>query len=329
MARSKSILIAAGAIGTAAAIGFVMQAAPERVAEPLAPATPISEQVLSQGELDQKAPERVELSEITLTSSSTPAQPKVRAAAPKLDTTATAQSDALPEAARVDDTCPVLMKAEPTVAAMVNLTFSSKCDPYTRVSLEHEGMIFTELTNSMGVIEITVPALSEYARFIARLPVGDAAVATVRVDSVAFYDRSVVQSEGRSGISLHALEFGTDYDSDSHVWAENPRDPAVAARGEGGFLMILGDETLPEARIAQVYTFPTGTSQTSGDVRLSVEVAVITENCERLVKADAYQVSGGMPANWQDVSMSMPSCDAVGDYLLLKTPLNDLKIASR
>lgn len=225
--------------------------------------------------------------------------------------------------------CEATLGAEATIAALVTLSFRAPCAPYTRVTFGHGGMEFAELTDSDGRIDIAVPALAEDARFTAILPDGEGAEAVTKVDSLMFYDRAVLQTTGPSGLTLHALECGAGYDEPGHVWSGAPRDPAIAARGEGGFLLMLGDPALEDSPLAQVYTFPSATSRTGGEVALSLEAEVLRGNCGREVTATVTQVRAGETAGRQALTIPMPGCDAVGDFLLLKTPLNDLKIASR
>lgn len=365
---ARKVLIAAGAVGTAAAVGFLMQAG--RPADPpqlsLA-ATPVESRALAAVTLTAPPkPERIEISDITLTSSlpedpQMPARPLAAPTAPP-ELQSMPRADDLPDAPPVasitqvpaeetepaeDDLsdaprapqpvavgtetpdCAVSLSANASIAALVTLSFQAGCAPYTRVTFEHEGMQFAELTDSDGRIDIAVPALSEDARFTAILPDGEGAEAVAKVGSLMFYDRAVLQTAGRSGLTLHALEFGAGYDEAGHVWSGAPRDPAIAARGEGGFLLMLGDPALEDSPLAQVYSFPSATSRTGGDVAMSLEAEVLRANCGREVTATITQLRAGARVARQELSIPMPECDAVGDFLLLKTPLNDLKIASR
>ena len=178
-------------------------------------------------------------------------------------------------------------------------------------------------------VEAEIPALSENALFLAMMDDGNGAGVEMAVDTLAFYDRSVVQWHGESGLAIHALEYGATYDSAGHVWSGAPRDPGVAARGEGGFVTRLGDTGVDGADMADVYTFPTGTAKSQGDVAVSVEVAVTDLNCGREVAADVIEVSEGIASEMARLDVTVPDCDAVGDYLLLKNLVSDLKIAAR
>ena len=256
----------------------------------------------------------------------------------------TTQSDALRVAARVGvdrlpdnalrqpkrvDECAADLTGELRASAMVALTLTAPCLPHSRVTLHHTGMMFTILTDDRGVAKIDVPALSEKSVFLAMTEDGNGAALEIDVDTVELYDRTVVQSRGISGIGLHALEYGADYDSDGHVWSGAPRASDVASAGEGGFILRLGDPTLANANIAEVYTFPSVTARSGGDVRINVEIDVTDTNCGRVIEGETIQVSRGAQPKVSELNVTMPECEAVGDILLLKNLVNDLKIASK
>ena len=225
--------------------------------------------------------------------------------------------------------CAVTLTAEPAAAAMVTLTLDAPCYADDRVAFHHEGMVFTELTDASGALTLSVPALAEFAIFVAVFQDGEGASADTEVSSLAFYDRSVVQWQGDTGLELHALEYGASYAEPGHVWAEAPQEAAVAARGEGGFLTLLGNPDLPQARMAQVYSFPLGIARKAGTIDLSVEAQVTEANCGKDIAAQVIHVSEGAFGSFHDLNVTMPACDAAGDYLLLKNLLDDLKIAAK
>ena len=81
--------------------------------------------------------------------------------------------------------------------------------------------------------------------------------------------------------------------------------------------------------MAEVYTFPTGVAQQSGNVELTVEAEVTQANCGRDITAQSLEVTGSAPLRVRDLELAMPVCDAVGDFLVLKNMVNDLKIAQK
>ncbi len=223
--------------------------------------------------------------------------------------------------------CDLDMSAEPAPAAMVRLDLSAPCMVRQRFTLHHNGMMFSAVTDEAGQSRVIVPALSEQAIFIASFANGDGAMANTQVSGLDAYDRVVVQWIGQSGLELHAREFGAGYGESGHVWSGAPRSTSAATKAEGGFLVRLGARDLELARKADVYTFPSGTVSRAGDVALSIEAEVTKDNCGRDVEAQSIQLpAGGRPVA-QDLTLAIPDCAAVGDFLVLKNMLDDLKIA--
>ncbi|WP_246162229.1 hypothetical protein [Roseovarius faecimaris] len=251
-----------------------------------------------------------------------PAEPVVNAALEDIPLAEMPEEEAAPSF-----NCEHMLSAMAQAAAMVQLTLEAPCMVNERFTLHHNGMMFSMTTDMEGTAEFAVPALSENAVFIVAFANGEGAVANASVTSLEYYDRAVVQWKGQSGMQVHALEYGADYGEAGHVWADAARDESSAALGEGGFLTRLGDPELDQALIAEVYTFPSGVAKQGGDVTLSVEAEITAANCGRDVEAQSLQKSADGSLKVQDLVLAMPECDSVGDFLVLKNLLNDLKIA--
>jgi len=223
--------------------------------------------------------------------------------------------------------CDIKMTATPQLAAMAALVLSAPCLPNERVTLHHNGMMFSDVTDADGALALSVPALGQTAVFIASFANGEGAVANTHISALAFYDRRVVQSDSQSAVSLHALEYGAEYGGAGHVWSQSAGTMEAATRGDGGFLVTLGSSDLENPLVAQVYSFPAGTANRDGDIELSVEIEVTAQNCGRDIEAQSLQVDKGAVPKVQNLDMSLPDCDAIGDFLVLKNLVNDLKVA--
>ncbi|WP_299349003.1 translocase [uncultured Shimia sp.] len=224
--------------------------------------------------------------------------------------------------------CEATLTAEPVAGAMVDLTLSAPCMSGERVTIHHGGLKFTELLGDDGGLTLTVPALAEQAMFVVAFTNGDGAVARTEVSSLPFYDRVAVQWSGDTGLQIHAREFGAAYGTEGHVWQDAPRDVTAVAGGYGGFLTQLGNSDLAEPTLAEVYTFPTGTAQSVGQIALSLEAEVDLGNCDRDVAATSFELKGEGELQVRDLVLSMPTCDATGEFLVLKNLFEDLTIAS-
>ena len=224
--------------------------------------------------------------------------------------------------------CETALRAEPGAGGMVTLRLDAPCQPYARVVVYHDALRFAARSDSSGAFSVDMPALRSEAAFLVSLPDGSTASAVAEVPEAAEYDRVALQWQGRAAMRIHAYEFGAEFGQPGHVWAEAPGAPRTGAEGKGGFLVRLGDAGLAQPMMTEIYSFPRGTSRRDGAVRLSVEAEVTTETCAHEIEAETLQpgLGGGMtPAA---LTLYMPGCEAVGEYLVLKNLLQDMKIAS-
>lgn len=343
----KRILIAGGALITSLAVGVVMlqlRGAPQRLARAPVVATDAvvrAENVVvagvpASGALSTAPAPPAPIGEnqtptlaLRLPQVTPPAEIPRRAPRPTIPRPAAFTAPGGP-AVRMQDPAPAAgctpeMRAEGRAAAMVRLTISAPCYPETSFTLHHSGMMVTDRTDVAGGAILEVPALAERAVFLVDFGSAAGAVSTARVTSLDLYDRKVVQWRGRSGLHMHAMEYGADYGSEGHVWAGAGRDPAAAAKGEGGFLVTLG---VPEARQAEIYTFPAATAKRGGSVEIRIEAEVTSRTCGRDVEAQGIEIRGGGQPVVREVVLAMPACGEAGEasYLLLKNLFDDLKI---
>lgn len=223
--------------------------------------------------------------------------------------------------------CETKMTAAPAPAAMVDLTITASCRTGKRVVISHDRLHFTSQIPHDGKLHVQVPAMTDPAVFVAELPGGKILTATTSVPDQDNFERVAVQWTGASGIQLHAYEFGAGFDDPGHVWAEAARSPAIGASGRGGFLTRLGSPDLPGAQRAEVYSFPRGQSRDSGVVRMNVEIAITGANCGREISAETLQPGVDGRLQSVELNLTVPGCNAEGEYLVLKNVMQDLKIA--
>jgi hypothetical protein len=328
----KEILTAVGTLGIAVGIGFIMQSSEaaekrygggDNTIDRTAPAETTLEGVDTSNAL-------LDVQEITLTS----AEFETNADVPGADspvTTVSAPQSVLPEPdfpePAVNPACDITVQARPVAAAMVNLSMNASCLPGERVTVHHNGMIFTQTTSDTGTMDITVPALSEDAVFIVAFSNGDGAVAQTKVEELVDFDRAVLQWKGQTGFQIHAREFGADYGTVGHIWADAPGDVAGAVIGNGGLIVELGDRNVPDALFAEVYSFPKAATSKSGDIALSVETEVNALNCGQEIEAQSLEIGTDGRIKTQNLTLSVPECDAMGNFLVLNNLLQDLKVA--
>ncbi len=257
------------------------------------------------------------------------------------------QPEALPEepvqVAALDDTPvnPALPREEPAPAfecetkvvaltsagAMVELLIDTDCHRNSGFTVHHNGMMVSGMTDDDGLAAVMLPALTENAVYMVTFPGDDTVVANAEVTSVVDYDRAIVQWSAYDGLQVHALEYGATYQEPGHVWSGAMGEMASAAKGEGGFMMRIGTPTPLSNHMVEVYTFPTGMALREGTVDLSLEAVVTEANCGRDLEAQVIQKSGDTPMTVRELTLAMPDCDAIGDFLVLNNMFDDLNIA--
>ncbi|WP_172297948.1 hypothetical protein [Pseudoruegeria sp. HB172150] len=226
-------------------------------------------------------------------------------------------------------TCGVELATAEKSAGMVELTVTAPCRSGKTFTVSHSGLRFSDQTDRFGRYKSDVPALTRDATFRVEFDDGASAEMTLDVEGARLAERVALQYAGETGLQIHALEFGAGYGDAGHVWAGNPGDAEGAFRSGGGFLTVLGNTDLPDAQVAEFYTLPANTSGRDGVVRLTVEARVTQANCGHEVSGQTIQRQADGEMRPVSLTLSMPDCGAVGEFLVLKNLLRDLKIASK
>lgn len=81
--------------------------------------------------------------------------------------------------------------------------------------------------------------------------------------------------------------------------------------------------------MAEVYTFPTRMTDVAGTVALTVEAEILASNCDSSVEAQTLEIRNGGTLTSKELTIDVPGCDTVGDFLLLKNIVEDLTIAAK
>lgn len=223
--------------------------------------------------------------------------------------------------------CDIQLNAEPNPGAMIGLTLAAPCQPNSSLMVRHSGLVFSGTTDSRGQYQVTFPAMHRVANVSVEFPSGQIATADTQVDSLVGYVRSALLWSGPNDLHIHALEFGADYGENGHVWAEEARNPEYGVLAKGGFLTRLGEKAGLNPQFAEVYSFPADRVLKAGAIRLFVEAEVTEQGCGRDISGHSIEMDKHGNSSEVALKLAMPGCDAVGDYLVLKTLFQDLKIA--
>ncbi|MCF8517841.1 MAG: hypothetical protein K9G81_04500 [Rhodobacteraceae bacterium] len=201
--------------------------------------------------------------------------------------------------------------------AMIGLTLLAPCSSDQRVVLRHAGLAVTGKTSASGALFAVLPALAAVAEVEVLFPSGDTAKATIDVPAIADMQRFVVQWQAEDAFQLHGFENGASYGQPGHVSASYAGSP-----GEGAFLTLLGDSTTDLPLLAEVFTF--GADK---DAQIVLESAVTEATCGREILGETIMAGQGS-VEITDLSLAMPDCTAIGDILVLKNLVQDMKLAA-
>lgn len=253
--------------------------------------------------------------EVAPIASKTPAATIPAAPAPKAETLAETE---------VADACPVSLDLSSADNALIAVTLIAPCHADERVVLKHAGLTVTAKTTLTGALFADMPALVKDAQVVVMFKDSTTVAASLVVPEMAALHRFAVQWQQDDAFQLHGFEDGSDFGGPGDVSAATPHQPIAGAPAKGGFLTLLGDATTDLPMLAQVYTYP---KDSNIKPEIVVEAAVTEATCGRELLGQTLQTTAGT-VKVSDVSLAMPDCDAVGDYLVLKNLVPDMTIAA-
>jgi hypothetical protein len=221
--------------------------------------------------------------------------------------------------------CGLTVTAEAMPGAMVALDVMDPCASGTRVEITHGALRFSERTDAMGLLTLDIPALETPAFFTVRLDTGAEATTLAGLPDLIDYDRAAILWTGDAGLQLHGYRGDAAFGEPGHIWQDNPGSVADAMIGAGGFLSLLGDPALDEPRLAQVVTTPRAQR---ADMSLVVDVPITSDTCGQSISAESLQIMAGADATRQSVTLTLPGCEAEGEFLMLQNLFSDLRLAA-
>lgn len=219
--------------------------------------------------------------------------------------------------------CPVTLEVIASAQATLDLTLIAPCRTSERVVLHHGGLTVTAMTSLSGTLFTSLPGMEPEGEVYIYFNDGLEATAAESLPDLPLYRRFAVQWLADDSFQLHAYENGAAFGEDGHVSAANPQRRLPNVPVDGGYLSLLGDSTAPRPMLAEVYTFPLDPAE---PVELSIEAAVTEATCDRELLGEVLFSEGGTLTK-TDLTMATPTCDAIGDVLVLNNPLPDLKLA--
>ena len=222
--------------------------------------------------------------------------------------------------------CETILSTTASGSAMLTLEIASPCDADKKVEIRHEALRFAEILDESGSLTVDVPALAETAHIEVQMGEGTVWKTSTTVPDFDDFERVALQWQGQAGVELHAFEYGAARGHPGHIHAGNPRTPQRAELLGVGFLSKLG--SVSDGPKAEIYSFPSEVAQNTGTVRRWMMVAVTEANCGREIEAQVLRPMPGTGLEPMELSLTVPGCDSVGEFLVLNNLLQDMRIAA-
>jgi hypothetical protein len=183
--------------------------------------------------------------------------------------------------------------------------------------LRHAGLEVTATTTANGSLFMALPAMEALSTVEATFADGKAVSAATAVPELAGLRRFGVQWQGDDAFQVFGYEAGSTISASA---------PGIASTGgigaAGGFLTRLGDDASDVPLRAEIYTFPA-----TGPSDVVIEAAVTPATCGREIAGKTLaSVAGTVIVT--DLTLAMPECDAVGDFLVLNNLAPDMTLAA-
>lgn len=217
--------------------------------------------------------------------------------------------------------CDLSARARAVPGAAARLIVKAPCHGNERIEVHHSGLTVTQETDANGTLDLTIPALSEYAIFLISLDDQMGTVATTHIPDIGQYSRVALQWQGETELQIHALEFGASYGDAGHV-------SAGSATQGGGSVVHLAQSAFHDARNIEVYSFPAAQSHQSGSIELTVEAEVTEANCGQDLNVQSLELQNDRSLRSRDLTLSFPDCSRTGEFLVLNNLLQNLTIAA-
>lgn len=222
--------------------------------------------------------------------------------------------------APVADACAPTLDLLPEPDAMIGITLIAPCHPGARVVLAHDGLAVTLRTTATGSVFTSIPALSVAGMVTARLPDGTEVTTQTDMPEAASYGRLAVQWQGDDRFSLNAYAPAAVYGGAGHEQAVALAD-IPAGTSLMGRVIRLGSPDVDLPLLAEVYTHPRGDRNS-----LTIEAEVTATTCGREMLGETIKSRDGQ-VTVQDLTLAMPDCDAMGEFLVLNIAPADLTLA--
>ena len=193
--------------------------------------------------------------------------------------------------------CDVTLSTAVAEDAQIVLSVLSPCRVRAPFDVQHNGMVFTAMTDDAGQASVTVPSLSVNASLFVSFEDGGGATASVVVPEAAAVNRVVVQWDSVNAKMIQ------------------PADIESASLGK---LNHLGTRARDDAHYAEVFTFPDDIAPEVGLAGLTVQAPVTEATCGADLQGQSFFTAKGVASTPNDFRITLPACEQIGTFLELK-----------
>lgn len=218
-------------------------------------------------------------------------------------------------------TCNAQLGLHAAPGGLVALSLLAPCHSNERVVLRQADLAVTAKVDKDGALDAELPLLSADGSVEIRFADGSKTSAQMPVAAETLARRFVVQWEGGADFILHGMENGADFNQTGDLTSANPGTPDAP---QAGFVRVFGDDSVDNPLIAQVYSYP---GDHSIRAEIVVEAAVNAGTCGHDLLGETIAATHGASVV-TELTMAMPECTGIGDFLVLKNLASSEKIAA-
>lgn len=225
--------------------------------------------------------------------------------------------------------CGINLTVNAGQGAVIEADILAACKPYQMVTIQHAGLAFSLLTDAQGAAHTSLPALEASADVTVMFADGSQATSSLTIRDIDNVLRVGVSWSNGMNLDLQAIEFGAAAGSEGRVNAAAPRDYRTSRIKGGGYLTQLGDPTIADGKLAEVYTIPVAHDQQRGTIALSIILDNPATVCGQSILAKTVRSHEGQSPGIRSVRFTVPACGNLSSTMELPGAVNDLRLAGR
>lgn len=225
--------------------------------------------------------------------------------------------------------CKINLEGAAVSGANIQLQIDSACKAGQVATINHAGLAFSVEVNAQGETTVTFPAMESEAEVSVSFEDQSSASLTVSVPEIESFVRAGVSWQSGVNLDLNAIEFGAAMGTEGYITPASPRDYRTSRIKGGGYLEQLGDPTLPNGSLTEVYSLPVARNQQRGTIELAILLDNAERYCGQAISAKTSRTREGQEAIVRNVRFNVPLCGTAVGQVVLPGAIDDIRIAGR